>query len=69
LDGRAGPRDRGRRQPGGQGGFQLDMDNATLLGRRNKKMAGPGIAESSPLSHAVHIDDYSFPPGSPMRVV
>lgn len=69
LDGRAGPRDRGRRQPGGQGGFQLDLDNATLLGRRNKKMTGPGIAESSPLSHAVHIDDYSFPPGSPMRVV
>ncbi|KAG1791346.1 kinase-like domain-containing protein [Suillus plorans] len=68
LDGRAGPRDRGRRQPGGQG-FQLDMDNATLLGRRNRKMTGPGIAESSPLSHAVHIDDYSFPPGSPMRVV
>lgn len=68
LDGRAGPRDRGRRQPGGQG-FQLDMDNATLLGRRNKKIAGPGITESSPLSHAVHIDDYSFPPGSPMRVV
>lgn len=69
LDGRAGPRDRGRRQPGGQGGFQLDLDNATLLGRRNKKTTGPGIAESSPLSHAVHIDDYSFPPGSPMRVV
>lgn len=68
LDGRAGPRDRGRRQPGAKG-FQLDMDNATLLGRRNKKMSGPGIAESSPLSHAVHIDDYSFPPGSPMRVV
>lgn len=68
LDGRAGPRDRGRRQPGAQG-FQLDMDNATLLGRRNKRMTGPGIAESSPLSHAVHIDDYSFPPGSPMRVV
>lgn len=68
LDGRAGPRDRGRRQPGGQG-FQLDIDNATLLGRRNKKMTGPGITESSPLSHAVHIDDYSFPPGSPMRVV
>lgn len=68
LDGRAGPRDRGRRQPGGQG-FQLDMDNATLLGRRSKKSAGAGIAESSPLSHAVRIDDYSFPPGSPMRVV
>ncbi|KAG1755861.1 kinase-like domain-containing protein [Suillus lakei] len=68
LDGRAGPRDRGRRQPGGQG-FQLDLDNATLLGRRSKKSAGAGIAESSPLSHAVRIDDYSFPPGSPMRVV
>lgn len=69
LDGRAGPRDRGRRQPGGKG-FQLDMDNATLLGRRSKKVAGAGgVAESSPLSHAVHVDDNSFPPGSPMRIV
>ena len=51
-DGRAGPRDRGRRG-GGPKGFELDMDNATLLGRRNKKTA---------------MDITIIPPGSPMRV-
>ncbi|KAG0705506.1 kinase-like domain-containing protein [Suillus ampliporus] len=68
LDGRAGPRDRGRRQAGGNG-FQLDMDNATLLGRRNKKTSSGGVVESSPLSHAVRMDDGLLPPGSPMRIV
>jgi hypothetical protein len=70
LDGRAGSRDRGRRQPGGPG-FQLDIDNATLLGRRHRKQAGVGVVESSPLSHAVvrRMDDDLLPPGSPMRVV
>ena len=70
LDGRAGPRDRGRRQPGaGAGGFELDIGNATLLGRRHKKTAG--IVESSPLSCTVSpdVDDDSLPPGSPMRVI
>lgn len=69
LDGRAGSRDRGRRQPGAAG-FELDIDNATLLGRRHRKLASAGVAESSPLSHAMvaHIDEDSFPPGSPMRV-
>lgn len=67
LDGRAGQRDRGRRQPDV---FELDLDNATLLSRRNRR--GVGVVESSPLSHAVvapHVDDDSLPPGSPMRVV
>ncbi|OAX42918.1 Pkinase-domain-containing protein [Rhizopogon vinicolor AM-OR11-026] len=70
LDGRAGQRDRGRRQ--GPGTFQLDIDNATLLGRRSKKSAGGiGVVESSPLSHTMVAprDDDLLTPGSPMRVV
>lgn len=53
-DGRAGTRDRGRRT-GGPRGFELDIDNATLLGRRNKK-PGNSISQNIIL------------PGSPMRV-
>ncbi|OJA20910.1 hypothetical protein AZE42_00897 [Rhizopogon vesiculosus] len=69
LDGRAGQRDRGRRH---NGGFELDIDSATLLGRRSKKLAGGiGVVESSPLSRAVVAprDDDLLTPGSPMRVV
>ena len=41
YDGRAGNRDRGRKGNGrGGGGFELRLDNATLLGRRGNK--GPG---------------------------
>lgn len=57
-DGRAGPRDRGRRA-GGQKGFELDIDNATLLGRRNKRTE---IKVAKPLAQNM------IPPGSPMRV-
>jgi hypothetical protein len=44
YDGRAGQRDRGK--GGKSAGFELDMGNATLLGRRGKK------TEASPLSQA-----------------
>lgn len=49
YDGRAGQRDRGR---GGQGksgasggGFDLDLNNATLLGRRDKKTAASPLSQ------------------------
>ncbi|KAH7931386.1 Pkinase-domain-containing protein [Leucogyrophana mollusca] len=68
-DGRAGQRDRGRRN-GGVRGFELDMDNATLLGRRHKRAAAPGTLDSSPLSQSPSIQPEALlPPGSPMRVV
>lgn len=55
YDGRAGQRDRGK---GGKGaGFDLDLGNATLLGRRKK-------VEPSPLSQA---PVQSTIPGSPMH--
>ncbi|KAG8218802.1 kinase-like domain-containing protein [Butyriboletus roseoflavus] len=57
-DGRAGPRDRGRRA-GGSRGFELDIDNATLLGRRNKRTE---INVANPLPQNI------IPPGSPMRI-
>lgn len=51
-DGRAGVRDQGRRKPrkaadASGTGFELDMNNATLLGRRNHRR---GYNEPSPLS-------------------
>lgn len=71
-DGRAGQRDRGRRT-GGKG-FELDMDNATLLGRRHKKGAAAGaVADSSPLARGIlppsRVEDTTLPPGSPMHTV
>lgn len=44
YDGRAGQRDRGK---GGKsaGGFDLDLNNATLLGRRGKKVAPSPLAQ------------------------
>lgn len=56
--GRARQRDRGHH--GDTKGFELDLDNATLLGRRHKKNAGTAVNTTNlnPL-----------PPGSPMRVV
>lgn len=57
-DGRAGPRDRGRRT-GGPKGFELDMDNATLLGRRNKRTDTRVV---NALAQNI------IPPGSPMRI-
>ena len=79
--GRAGQRDRGRRVGGGgvsggtttstgnRKGFELDMDGATLLGRRHKK----GGMDSSPLAGKPFgprqgSEQDRMPPGSPMRV-
>ncbi|PWY97461.1 Pkinase-domain-containing protein [Testicularia cyperi] len=67
YEGRAGPRDRGG-QANRKRGFELNMGNATLLGRRNK--AAGGTPRLDPMgkpfidgAHAVGIV-----PGSPMRV-
>lgn len=63
LDGgRAGPRDRHHENQ--HRVFALDMDNATLLGRRHRKNV-PGTMQSSPLAQGtVPYAD----PGSPMRL-
>lgn len=69
YDGRAGQRDRGRRS-GGSKPFELDMDGATLLGRRHRR-AVDGGANNSPLSNAVAQNQAAEPleiPMSPMRV-
>ncbi|KAH7904223.1 kinase-like domain-containing protein [Hygrophoropsis aurantiaca] len=68
-DGRAGQRDRGRRT-GGARAFELDMDNATLLGRRHKRGIVPNLKDSSPLAQSPAIQaETLLPPGSPMRVI
>ncbi|KAJ7095227.1 kinase-like domain-containing protein [Mycena belliarum] len=80
--GRAGPRDRGRNggaspRSAGPKGFELDMDGATLLGRRHRgnKAGGAGVGQRSPLAAnamgmaSLHISEDNFPPGSPMQVV
>ena len=66
YDGRAGQRDRvrGRQQP-----FELDMDGATLLGRRHKRGLGQGADVSSPLARVVPQPKGPLDvPGSPMRI-
>ncbi|KAG8988621.1 hypothetical protein FRB90_002639 [Tulasnella sp. 427] len=55
TDGRAGVRDQGRRKPrkavdASGTGFELDINNATLLGRRNHRR---GANEPSPLSQGM----------------
>ncbi|KAJ7904348.1 kinase-like domain-containing protein [Mycena olivaceomarginata] len=80
--GRAGPRDQGRNagtpRAAGAKGFELDMDGATLLGRRHRggnKAGGAGVGMRSPLAgnamgmDRLHISDDNLPPGSPMQVV
>uniref|UniRef100_A0A0W0FCL0 Protein kinase domain-containing protein n=1 Tax=Moniliophthora roreri TaxID=221103 RepID=A0A0W0FCL0_MONRR len=58
----------------GQKGFELDMDGATLLGRRHKRgAAGKGaVGMSSPLSGkplgSPMVEDDLVNPGSPMRL-
>nr|ODN97763.1 CAMK/CAMK1/CAMK1-RCK protein kinase [Cryptococcus depauperatus CBS 7855] len=47
YEGRAGQRDRGRGQQK-QNGFELDMGNATLLGRRGRKIAPSPLAQQVP---------------------
>jgi serine/threonine protein kinase len=76
--GRAGQRDRGggRRNAGATAsgvagrprGFELDMDGATLLGRRHKKGGlDPSPLAGRPIGPRDGSADY-LPPGSPMRV-
>lgn len=50
YDGRAGQRDQGKKL-GGSKPFELDMDAATLLGRRHKR-GGANAFGSSPLSRS-----------------
>ncbi|KAI0366355.1 Pkinase-domain-containing protein [Pilatotrama ljubarskyi] len=79
YDGRAGQRDRGRRTGGGSGNsgpkpFELDLDGATLLGRRHKRGVDGGAAYGgSPLARGAMIQDQDRDqpvetPMSPMRV-
>jgi len=66
YDGRAGPRDRGRTR---QQPFELDMDGATLLGRRTKRATGGPADVSSPLARVLQQPkDLMDVPGSPMRI-
>ncbi|KAH9938670.1 kinase-like domain-containing protein [Fomitopsis serialis] len=66
YDGRAGPRDRGRNR---QQPFELDMDGATLLGRRTKRGTGGPADVSSPLAKILQQPkDLMDVPGSPMRI-
>lgn len=62
YDGRAGQRDRGGGKNGKSrsGAFELDMGQATLLGRRGKK--------PSPLAQNTVVADSTSIPGSPMRM-
>ena len=60
YDGRAGTRDRGTRRNGGGNGFELSLNNSTLLGRRNKPTPAAGMK----LAPEVTVDA----PGSPMRL-
>ncbi|KAG9120724.1 hypothetical protein FRC07_003665 [Ceratobasidium sp. 392] len=63
--GRAGPRDQGTAKRRGGGGFDLDMNNATLLGRRHKRQVEPSpLGRFVPQQNADILDV----PGSPMRI-
>lgn len=68
YDGRAGQRDRTRKS---NAPFELDLDGATLLGRRHRRAAG-GLAGQSPLARAdgviVMQKSMDEVPMSPMRV-
>jgi len=63
--GRAGPRDQGTTKKRAAGGFDLDINNATLLGRRHKRTVEP-----SPLGRFAQGTGGSVldVPGSPMRI-
>lgn len=70
YDGRAGQRDRGIRKAGTVP-FELDLQGATLLGRRHKRGAGINLAGSPlALGGAFGQEAQQLPenPGSPMRV-
>ncbi|CCF52233.1 hypothetical protein NDA11_004797 [Ustilago hordei] len=68
YDGRAGPRDRGQNS-NRKRGFELNMGNATLLGRRNKAQGSvtPRLDNlGKPIIDGAHAA--GIVPGSPMRV-
>ncbi|TBU32196.1 Pkinase-domain-containing protein [Dichomitus squalens] len=68
YDGRAGQRDRGR-ETGASKPFELDMDHATLLGRRHRRGVDSSVVSGSPLSKEAPGNDQSTEvPMSPMRV-
>lgn len=68
YDGRAGPRDRGQNS-NRKRGFELNMGNATLLGRRNKA-GGAGTPRLDHLGNPIVDGAHAagVVPGSPMRV-
>ncbi|SJX62499.1 related to serine/threonine-protein kinase [Sporisorium reilianum f. sp. reilianum] len=68
YDGRAGPRDRGTNS-NRKRGFELNMGNATLLGRRNKA-GGVGTPRLDNLGNPIVDGAHAagIVPGSPMRV-
>ncbi|OJT13392.1 Serine/threonine-protein kinase srk1 [Trametes pubescens] len=73
YDGRAGQRDRGRRTGDGPKPFELDLDGATLLGRRHKRGVDGGVGTygGSPLALGTTSSPEDHPtetPMSPMRV-
>ena len=66
YEGRAGPRDRGQNS-NRKRGFELNMGNATLLGRRNKAGGAPRLDNlGNPIIDGAHAA--GIVPGSPMRV-
>ena len=71
YDGRAGQRDRARKT-GASKPFELDLDHATLLGRRHRRAVDGGVANGSPLTRVTHEtqakDQPLEVPMSPMRV-
>jgi len=69
-EGRAGPRDQANR---GAKGFALDLDGATLLGRRHRKPGGTvttGVGPSPLARNAIRQADEGayLGPGSPMHI-
>lgn len=64
--------DRARRTP--RGGFELDLDGATLLGRRHRRRGVPSPLGGKPLGSPLRMeglrvdDEPVFAAGSPMRV-
>lgn len=68
YEGRAGPRDRGQNS-NRKRGFELNMGNATLLGRRNKA-AGSAVPRLDNLGNPIIDGAHAagIVPGSPMRV-